>query len=372
MNGHLPIVNRLLEISTVFNNAHADNNKALRDAAAEEHWDIVERLLEIPAVRDNAHADSNSVLIDAIFDGNLTIVNRLLAIPAVLARVHANNNKALECAASRGDLPIVNRLLEIPAVFNNAHADNNCALRNAARSGHLNIIHRLLEIPSVRDHIPADHNGALLTDAVFGGNLDIVNHFLEIPAIFNNAHVDDNRALRHATMLMRQDIIERLLTIPAVAAWHTDPVLPRPPVNELATLAANNENAMRALDEREENGEAFLLAQYQDTFSQQGDSETILSHLKQYLIEQYNRDPVLMENGTIIPIEPLEYIDNLPEAVLEKLYTNPFHSAYRYLSDPNPWIAPDASYTHEDQGRFCFDNTRTAHALCVFMDSGYF
>ncbi len=215
LNDHLDIVNRLLDIPTVRDNAAADNNMALR-WAARYHTEIVSRLLDIPAVRDNAAANNNETLRWAAQNGHLAIVNRLLEIPAVRDNAAANNNHALRYAAANGHLAIVNRLLEIPAVLNNAAADNNKALRWAAQYGHLAIVNCLLDMPAVRDNAAADNNNLALLWAARGDHLAMMNRLLDIPAVWDNAAADDNNALLLASRNGHLAIVNRLLQIPAV------------------------------------------------------------------------------------------------------------------------------------------------------------
>src|SRR3989304_5443578 len=55
--GHLPIVQELLKIESVKDNAAANNNGALCWAAQNGHLLIVQELLEIEAVKNNATAN---------------------------------------------------------------------------------------------------------------------------------------------------------------------------------------------------------------------------------------------------------------------------------------------------------------------------
>ena len=96
-------------------NAAAVNNYALRWAAANGHLEVVNRLLEIETVIENVAAGYNDAL---IID-------------------------ALRIAASEGHLDVVNRLLEIESVRANATAINNYVLRWAAGNGHSEVVHAL-------------------------------------------------------------------------------------------------------------------------------------------------------------------------------------------------------------------------------------
>ena len=60
--GHLLVVQELLKIESVKDNAAANNNEALCLAAQNGHLQVVLELLEIESVKDNAAAEDNEVL----------------------------------------------------------------------------------------------------------------------------------------------------------------------------------------------------------------------------------------------------------------------------------------------------------------------
>ena len=176
-NGHLKVVNRLLEIAEVMRHAAAMNNDALRDALRRAvrygHPAVVNRLLEIAEVRMHAAADNNYALISAVWNGHIKVVNRLLRIPEVSANVAADNdNTALVSAAGNGHLKVVKRLLEIAEVRANAAAWNNYALSMAAENGHSEVAHAIAkaqwpwgkqDMPDSLFHfLPRIRKGALL------------------------------------------------------------------------------------------------------------------------------------------------------------------------------------------------------------------
>ncbi len=149
-NGHLAVVNRLLEIEAVSDNATALHNEALCGASLNGRINVVYRLLEIAAVRDSAAEFGSLALRVAAFKGHIDVVNCLLKIDAVRNAAAVKNNAAFRWAAADGRLAVVNRLLEIEAVSNNATAEDNEALRRAAAEGHLAVVRRLLNEDNVR------------------------------------------------------------------------------------------------------------------------------------------------------------------------------------------------------------------------------
>ena len=75
--GHLNVVNRLLQIDAV-RDATAASNLALWEAARNGHLHVVNSLLEIPAIRNNATMNSNAALCAAAMKGHHDVVTRLL------------------------------------------------------------------------------------------------------------------------------------------------------------------------------------------------------------------------------------------------------------------------------------------------------
>jgi|SaaInlStandDraft_7_1057024.scaffolds.fasta_scaffold60603_2 ankyrin repeat protein len=197
-NGHIHIVNRLLEIPAVVDNVTDVDNRALCLAAENGHLNIVDRLLEIPQVQANATAIDSRALLASVENGHLNVVNRLLERLAFRWYHTYDNNYVLRTAVCNGHLDVVNRLLEVPEVVANAAALSNIVLRMSAYYGHLHVVNRLLEIPAVVANSTALGNESLCR-AVENGDIHAVNRFLEIPAVAANTAARDNYALRSAS-----------------------------------------------------------------------------------------------------------------------------------------------------------------------------
>lgn len=128
-NGHLTVVNRLLQISVVAQHAHAQNNFALRFALENAHLEVVQTLLEVSAVAEHAHLDDNWVLQWAIKNNHVLIAKQLLQLSEVKNNIHADNNWILKLAKNKCP-ELVKTLLELP-IPENANANNDregCAL----------------------------------------------------------------------------------------------------------------------------------------------------------------------------------------------------------------------------------------------------
>ncbi|MBS0286994.1 MAG: ankyrin repeat domain-containing protein [Proteobacteria bacterium] len=213
-NGHLAIVNRLLEIDEVREDATADNNNALSLAAANGHLAIVNRLLEIDEVREDATADGYNVLNLAARNGHLPVVNRLLEIDVARDRATAENHRVLLKAAKHGHFAVVNRLLDIHA-FRQAAAARNKVLYWAAFYNDLDVVNRLLEIDAVRQVLNYYENTALWC-AAERGHLAVVNRLLEIDATIRYPHkywYCGSIAVHSAAENGHLEVVRRLLEI---------------------------------------------------------------------------------------------------------------------------------------------------------------
>jgi ankyrin repeat protein len=323
-NGHLALVERLLQIPTVVEQVTADDNGALRRAALGGHLTVVERLLEIPAVVEQAAAKNNDALRWAAFYGQLAVVERLLQIPAVVEQATADDNRALGCAAENGHLVVVERLLQIPAVVEQAAADNNCALCAAAENGHLAVVERLLQIPAVEEQATADDNYAL-REAALNGHLAVRDRLLEIPSV-------------RAAVLAADNVS-----------------------GDLRALAQNRENAMRALNLHEQGIVNALRARYPHI----GDGAAQIQALKTFLEGQCQKAGVPVECHPspegLANLQAFLATRNQASGpslrdegvILLNQLQSPAHRAWRYLfARPNPLMSPNASFVEvTEEGR---------------------
>lgn len=213
--GQLTLLQLLLKINCIRQNAAINENEALRAAASKNQGPIILELLKLKAVRDQAAARENEAFIQIAASGSFMALQALLEIPAVKNNAQAKSNKALRLAAANGHLTIVKALLKIPAVRENAHIKHNMAFVNAASNGHIAIVLELLKLPKVHQNAASCNNEALI-GAVTKGSLELVKILLKIPAIQENAHTRNNIALRKAVKHSRIRVALALLKITEV------------------------------------------------------------------------------------------------------------------------------------------------------------
>jgi len=114
---------------------HAENNAALRRAAAFGHAGVVGVLLAAGA---DVHDCEEGALCSAAYNGHDHVVALLLSSGA---NPQARHSDALGNAADGGHFHVVERLI---AAGSNLHANHEAALRRAARAGRVDVVHYLL------------------------------------------------------------------------------------------------------------------------------------------------------------------------------------------------------------------------------------
>lgn len=112
------VFERLLEHAAVQTHLSDNENALLVLAIQERRQDMVTALLRNNHVKDNAHCQNNVALREACSVGSLAIVEALIACPNVLQNITFNNNEAVRLAQMNGHLNIILRLLQIDAVAN--------------------------------------------------------------------------------------------------------------------------------------------------------------------------------------------------------------------------------------------------------------
>lgn len=239
-NGHIKIVDRLLQIPDVMKNANAsglDKNEeiygtALDLAARNGHLVIVERLVNI--LSDSAlEASVFEAISLAIANGHSAVVNYFLSLSYVQKRIDFLDYDDLEIVIKNGYTEVAKRLLEFPIIqvrhaaatgdletfkklfkdegtFRIEKRPNILFFEIAAKKGQLAIINYLL------DEIPEIYCIALiLTQAVCGRHLNIVNRLLEISVFLEIATSVFDDALRCGHL----PIVDRFMAIPSVVEY---------------------------------------------------------------------------------------------------------------------------------------------------------
>ncbi|CAK9111616.1 unnamed protein product [Durusdinium trenchii] len=185
-NGHLEVVQLLLEAGADKDAADANGTTALHMAAVFEHLEIMELLLEAGADQDAANADGTTALYIAARGGHVEAVRLLLGAGA---RLDATDGETpLYIAAQKGHLEVVRLLLEAGADKDAATTNGETALYIAAQNGNLNVVRLLLEAGADKDTATEIGATAVLI-AGLRGHLEVLQLLLEA-----GAHTDVSAA----------------------------------------------------------------------------------------------------------------------------------------------------------------------------------
>ena len=199
-NGHLPVINRLIELAPdkVQEMVEADGYEAFCNAATNGHLPVINRLIEIAPdkVQAMVAAYGYEAFRSAATNGHLPVINRLIEIAPdkAQAMVAARGYEAFSNAATNGHLPVINRLIEIAPdkVQEMVAASSYAAFCNAAAKGHLPVINRLIEIApdKVQEMVEARGYEAF-SNVATNGHLPVINRLLLIPVAFAYAEMHD-------------------------------------------------------------------------------------------------------------------------------------------------------------------------------------
>lgn len=190
-------------------------------------------------------------------------------------------------------------------------------------------------------------------------NDDEIRFLLDIPAVRALAHQEvsegnSNELLKLAYSLGNREASAILLNIDAVrnlAELNDFYSMEVEGGFDLRQLALDSESSMTALSVGESKRLAAAIALYQPMINQAGINH-IMTALRDTLVNRYERHPAKVTvNGALINL-PLDYNSfqdlNLNttdyQLALQAYFKHPEHTVWRYLSKPNPWMHPDASY----------------------------
>ena len=191
---------------------------------------------------------------------------------------------------------------------------------------------------------------------------DEISFLLNIPSVKALAHTEvtphvPNELLRLALTIGNQVAAELLLNIPAVRQlaeaanyYHSE----RRGRLDLRALAQNRESSMTALSQGEKERLKDALDRYQPLIKQAG-IDNIMQDLKNRLETRYEINPAVLQLGQEKPLvlpfcwddfQSLALKPDERKAALEAYAAHKDHTAWRYLSKPNPWMHEQAAYVY--------------------------
>ena len=241
------LTSHLLNIPEIQQNAHAENNSALRYALKNNHTDIAKKLLTYENVRSNAHqegenetqlfwlAEKNpSALFFAIKHDNIEIIKELLGIPVVVRTQTPMIIDYLKKLSYYHNYDLIEQLLSIPAVQKIVERHEDLAtllsitqffqkISTAITTNDINTLKNIIAIMKSRGlaaHLADDDNGnknnTALRLAIKKNNIEIIKELLDIVVV---AHTGTPIIIDYLKKLNNNEnynLLEQLYSIPAV------------------------------------------------------------------------------------------------------------------------------------------------------------
>ncbi|KTD58216.1 ankyrin repeat protein [Legionella sainthelensi] len=383
--GHLDVL-KFLE-AKVSDKLHdmmeAQNYYAFRWAANQGHLAVL-RYLEskMPEkLQDMIKAGAFCAFRFAASHGHLEVLKYLQekAPDKMLKMLKRNNFIAFQLAAIKGHLPVVQYMLSYPSVFAYAEAHQEewgqqcvwpfmsqqlTALYRQQQEVEANNLDAVFDVPAEEAKLLfyIARNLIRRNDAVL---IDDLRFLLNLPSVKSLAHTEvtanqSNELLRLALSVGNQDAARVLLNIAAVRTLAEQRNYYREEQEgrlDLAALAADHESSMTALTQGEQTQLQAVIDRYQPLLHQTGVSQVMID-LRSTLQAHYEAHPALLNikkedqhEDLVLPMTwndfaVLQLTPEQQEQALIAYYQNKAHTAWRYLSKPNPWMHEHASYVY--------------------------
>ncbi|KAJ7059385.1 hypothetical protein C8F01DRAFT_989269, partial [Mycena amicta] len=184
VEGHLDVVQLLLECGAKVNMQGELHGNALSTASAKGHLDIAQLLLEHGANINAQGGPDGNALQAASAGGHLDVAQLLLEHGADVNAQGGRYANALQAAAARGHLDVVRLLLEHGADINMQAGHYGNALQAASVEGHHNVVRLLLDHGAGVNEQGGPYQNALPAASACG-HLDVVQLLLERGADVN-------------------------------------------------------------------------------------------------------------------------------------------------------------------------------------------
>ncbi|VEG90956.1 ankyrin repeat domain-containing protein [Legionella spiritensis] len=387
-NGHLNVLNLLVELAPdqAAMMVAADDYYAFRLAAENGHLDVLHCLVELAPdqIVEMVAAWNYEAFRQAAIKGHTSVVRYLLQFSSVYAHAesHWQENHYTDYVTTYTQ-DYLQQLDEDWHAFSDAYPDGVYDFRNDV--GEPDVLRALHGYYVLRQVIRRSIEGGLGIDT-----LATVERLLNIPGIkelvvanVRSRRFRDeqqvvslvigqrhNELLRLAFSVGHEGMIQRLLAIPAIReAAERHNFYDHEAVFDLRELAQDRESSMHGLTPQEQQSVWAIEEAYQGQLLEEGGASAVVESLKQQLRDLYEQRPELSSidiDGELyalpfdwedmrVFIETHAYMDGALEQQIYYVYLqNHYHSAYRYLSKPNRWMADNASYVYIDQA----SNTR--------------
>jgi len=364
------------------------NYGAFHYAAGNGHLDVMERLIELVSseqLQDILSSWNYVVFRNTAGNGHLDVMERLIELVSpehLQDMISSWNYEAFRNAAENGHLAVVNRLLQLPTVFAYAEMHDR---EYGAQYTHPFVQERLTNLQERRESFGTNNPHAvfditepeeaklcfyMLRNFIRRGEVgdnrrDDMLFLMNIPSVKALLHTAvtpnrPNELLRLAQSVGNQAAADLLLTIPAVHELAQQNNFYRDEAQgglDLRALAEDRESSMTALTSGEERRLARAIKTYQPQIKQRGGVTVVMQMLRDTLQARYAVHPAHIRTGDGRDIDlPFTWIKwqelgktlsaDTREHALQAYYQQKDHTAFRYLSKPNPWMDNHAPYVH--------------------------
>lgn len=374
----LSILDYLLGFETIRDKLPQFKNYLYRKLLKIDSVALFARLIETLEI-DRLDSDQTlNNIITATQYNSLQIINYILTSPHFSSlEIGTRNLRYLVAICMRSEVSdaVRSRLLQIPAVFSYAemHEREYSLQTSPFIANHLQALHArksALETEDTHAVFDVEINEAQLLFYILRNLIrrnspeshDEIRFLLNIPAVKLLAHTavtpnEPNELLLFAMTTGNQEAAAILLTIPAVrvlAAEHNFYQNHARGRLNLRAVAQDRESSLRALTTGEQRRLSAAIERYQPVMKSKG-VELLFQELTTQLINRYEAHPAQVPTGDGRVIDlPASWEEwckicsglcaETQKSGLQAYYKHKDHTALRYLSRPNNWMAPHALY----------------------------
>lgn len=324
--------------------------------------------------------DSYFVFRQASALGYLASLIRLTRVAPELkiAMIAAANYQAFRYAAANGHLAVAQYLLSSPPCFAYAEAHDDLYgegfVHPFVQAKLTSLGSQRLAAEAANAHVVFDTEDADDPQRCFyiirylirrndHALLDDIRFLLQIPAVRRLAHQpvtagQPNELVRLALTTGNRVAADILLNIRAVGElakydnYYRDEVRAR---LDLDALVRDCESSVHVLSSGEQTRLAVMIEHYQPIMRAVG-VDDLFKHLRETLVARYKKHPATIIIDSVTIALPVDW-ETFTHLVLSKAqrkdalkayYQHKEHSALRYISRPNPWMAADANYIYKN------------------------
>ena len=385
--GYLDMLNLLRNLSPglAYQMVEAGNYSAFQKASKNGHLDVINFLCQISPdkVAYMVQADNFNAFQKASENGHIDTVNLLFElVPGDIEEmVGANDFYAFRKALFNSYFDVVNKLLEQPSQFNfaemhDAEYGERCIYSFInSKLAALRATKETYEFQNPNGVFDVTDNDScqllfyMIRNLIRRRDVDLlddIRFLISIPSVRGMVHTEitpnrPNELLRLALNIDNEPACELLLTIPAVrelAEENNYYLAEQSGDIDLRALAQDRESSMHALTSAEAQRLENINNHYRSFIENVG-VKNIFDDLKRTLKSRYNLNPAVIETDNrkiTLPFDWLSFdaMELTPServAAFKAYHQHKDHTAYRYLSKPNPWISDQAGFVCINEAR---------------------